>query len=203
MERREPGGLVGIGIGIGGVGFEGGEGVAERRRCFLRECGALLIGSRCERVVAVIEHPLSEVAALGGCLDAKVAEHGIGPPAAHEADMVGVDASHHKRGRAAGAEGPGREEVEVDACSRFEGFSTVPECIGDVLGFDIVPGFVGRVVVATDRRFGRSPMFEVEVADASEGFDPTEQRVVSAFVADLLAFDGILLVIEREVRVGD
>ena len=77
------------------------------------------------------------------------------------------------------------------------------ECISDVLGFDVVPGFIGRVVVATDRRFGRSPMFEVEVADASEGFDPTEQRVVSAFVADLLAFDGILLVIEREVRVGD
>ena len=60
----------GVRVRVGGTGFEGVEGVAERRRGFQRECGALLVGSRSERVFAVIEHLLGEATALGGGLDA-------------------------------------------------------------------------------------------------------------------------------------
>ena len=48
---------------------------------FDRERVRLLVGSRGESVVAIVEHSLGVVAAVSGNLDSEVAEHGVGFPA--------------------------------------------------------------------------------------------------------------------------
>ena len=72
-----------------------------------------------------------------------------------------------------------------------------------MLGFDIIPFLVIRVVVSTYRCVRRCLVFQVAVADPTEGFGPTDEFMVGASVSDLFPFDGILLVIEREVGVSD
>ena len=79
----------------------------------------------------------------------------------------------------------------------------MPECVGDVFGLDVIPSLIIRVIVTTYRCIWWGPVLEVAVADPSKGFGPTDEFVVGAGVSDLFAFDGILLVIEREVSFGD
>ena len=44
----------------------------------------------------MIEHALGVGFLMGSRLDAKVAEHSVGFPAAHEADVVGVNIRQHE-----------------------------------------------------------------------------------------------------------
>ena len=60
-------------------------------RCFLWEAPGLE-GRGGEGVAAMVDHGLGVVVGMGCCLDAEVAEHGVGLPAAQEGDGVGVDA---------------------------------------------------------------------------------------------------------------
>ena len=100
--------LVGLGARVG-VGIVGGEieHSAERWRGFQREGIALLVGSRGEGIRTVVEHSLGKSTPMRGCLNAEVAEHGVRPPPAHEADVVGVNARHHQRGCSPRTEGAG------------------------------------------------------------------------------------------------
>ena len=63
--------------------------------------------ARGEGVFAVVEHALRVVLVVGGCLGAKVAEHGIRFPMAKEGHIVGVDVGAHEGSGAAGSEAAG------------------------------------------------------------------------------------------------
>ena len=95
--------------------------------------------------MAVVQHLLGELGS--GHLAAEVAEHGVGLPAAHELDEVGVDASAHEGGSASGAERAGTEEHEGDAGDGLEEFGREPESVRDVCRLDLVPAEVGSVAV--------------------------------------------------------
>ena len=117
--------------------------------------------------------------------------------------MVCVDVGHHQGGCSAGAEGTSGEEGRIDAGGRATEFSTVSEGVGDVPAFDVVPGLVGRVVVAADGRIGRSTMLEIAVHNPAERLGAAEEVVVGGRMADLFTLNCILLVRERKIRVFD
>ena len=66
-----------------------------------------------------------------------------------------------------------------------------------------MPLLIIRVVVTTYRSIGRSTVLEVAVCDASEGFRPTDECVGGSGMAYLFSPNCVLLVHEREIRMGD
>ena len=68
-----------------------------------------------EGVGAMVEHEMGVVVSMGGSLDAKVAKHGDGLPAAQELDGVQVNPGAEGGGRTIGSERVGREEGGRDA----------------------------------------------------------------------------------------
>ena len=80
------------------------------------------LGAGCggEGVGAMVEHELGIVVSVGGSLDAKVAEHGVGLPAAQELDGVRVGPGAEEGGGATLSERAGREQFGGDACCLLE-----------------------------------------------------------------------------------
>ena len=74
--------------------------------CLLRGVAACA-GCGGEGAGAMVEHELGVVVSMGGSLDAKVAEHGVGLPAAQELDGVRVDPGAEEGGGSARPEGAG------------------------------------------------------------------------------------------------
>ena len=136
---------------------------------------------------------------VGRGLDAKVAKHGVGFPAAQELDSVLLDVGAEEGGGAAGPEGATGHIGGVDACDRLQETSRVPEGVGDEGRWDVVPFVVGGVVVTIDRSFACSACKDKSADDASEGFDGTECGVVVGTMSDALTFYCVLLVSEFEV----
>ena len=75
-----------------------------------------LVRARSKGEGPMVEHLLSQTGCGCGCLDAEVAEHGVGVPAAEEADDVRVYLGAEEGGCAPWAERPSGEELGVDAC---------------------------------------------------------------------------------------
>ena len=123
-------------------------------RCFVGELGRSE-GLGCEGVGAGVEHTLGEVAGMGCCLDAKVAEHGVRHPAAKELDVVAVDSGAQKGGGASRAQRFGGEQGRVDAGDVFGVCGGVAKGVGDVFRPDVVPFAVVAVVVVVKRSVGR------------------------------------------------
>ena len=110
---------------------------------------------RVERVASVFEHFLGEIAANNMCLDAEVAEHGVGFPATEELDGVTIDVSTEESSRAARTQGPGGHQHRVDASEVADSRCCVTQGVGDVDWFCVVPAAVCRVVMSADPRFWR------------------------------------------------
>ena len=134
------------------MGKQGGD----RRWGLLFEAAGFKVGGH-EGVGAVVEHALGELLGVDGGLDPEVPEHGIRLPSTEEHDGVTVNIGTEEGRGPARAEGPGRHLGRVDAGGGGDGLGGMPEGIGDVGGFDVVPFVVVRVrvVVLVDRRGGR------------------------------------------------
>ena len=81
----------------------------------------------------------------------------------------------------------------------------MPQGVGDMGGFDVVPFFVFgmRVVVLVEGRGRlRAPLAEAE-GDAPERFAGAEERVRAGAVTDLFIAHRVLLVTKLEGRAGD
>lgn len=167
-----------------------------------RQVGGLGEGSRREGVGAMVEHLLSEVGTVDVCLDAQVAEHGVGFPAPKELDGVFVDVGTEERGSSTWAETAGGEQCRVDAGERSDGFGGVAESRGD-LGASHSPADVFGVVVEADG-CGRIGFVIAEVLRESEQcFYGAYVRVGGRALCDLFATDGVLLVSEGERGMRD
>ena len=181
-----------------------GEQGGDRGRSLLGEAPGFEVGGH-EGVGAVVEHALGELLGVDGGLDPEVPEHSIRLPSTEEHDGVAVDVGAEESGGTAGAEGAGRHLGRVDAGDGFDGLSGMPEGIGDVGGFDVVPFevFGMRVVMVVERRGGRrARLFEAE-SEAPERFARAEDGVGAGPVTDLFTAHRILLVTKLEGRSGD
>ena len=63
----------------------------------------------------MVEHLLCIIVGKRGCLDAQIAEHGVGLPATKELDGVLVDTGAEQGGGAPGSERPGADERHGNA----------------------------------------------------------------------------------------
>lgn len=63
----------------------------------------------------MVEHQLRKVGGVDVCLDAQVAEHGVGFPASKELDGVLVNPGAEEGSGSAGAEAAGRQKGGVNA----------------------------------------------------------------------------------------
>ena len=79
----------------------------------------------------MIEHTLGEAGTVGGGLDSKIAEHGIGLPSSQKLDHVLVDAGAEERGGAARPQASSRDEGGGDPGIFFERASSMPEGVGE------------------------------------------------------------------------
>ena len=153
----------------------------------------------------MVEHALGELLGVDGGLDPEVAEHSIRLSTTEEHDGVAVNIGTEEGRGPAGTEGAGRHLGVVDTSGGFDGFGGVPQSVGDVGGFDVVP-FVMRwmgIEVLVDRRGGRrAGLFEAK-CKAPEGFAQAENRVGAGAVTDLFTVHHILLVTKLEGRAGD
>ena len=75
-----------------------------------------LVRARGEGEGPMVEHLLSQAGCGCGCLDAEVAEHGVGVPAAEEADDIRIYLGAEEGGCTPRAERASGEEQGVDAC---------------------------------------------------------------------------------------
>ena len=116
------------------------------RRDFARERLDVLVDARSEGVVAMGEHGLSEVVGGEGRLDPKIAQHGVGLPAAQELDGVRIDVGAKEGRGAARAQGAGRDCLRRDAGNILHGSGSVLKGVLDVFGGD-APDLAGGAVI--------------------------------------------------------
>lgn len=155
------------------------------------------VGARGESVGSGGEHALSQVGVVGVSGDAKVTQHGVRFPAPEELDHVGVHSSTEQGGGPTGAEAAGAEQSGVDASGVDEGCGGSAKRISHRLGGDVMPE-AGGAPVGVDWGV-RSASVEADVVTKScQGLDRAQAWVRGGQVADLLAPDRILLVVERE-----
>lgn len=102
-------------------------------------------GERCE-------HRLGEGRRERVHLGAKVEEHGVGSPAAHDADDAVVNVGGEESSGPAGPQTAGGDFVGGYSCFVVAGSSCQAEERGNVVGFDVVGAFV--VVVDMDGGVG-------------------------------------------------
>ena len=100
-------------------------------------------GARSKPVVPMVQHVLGISVGDGGGLDAEVAEHGIGLPAAKEADGVGVNVGTEEGGGASWPEGTGGDLIGGDPGLMFDHLGGMAKGVGDVLSLDGVPAALG------------------------------------------------------------
>jgi len=134
--------------------------------------GKALIGEfgRVEGVGAMVQHLLRIVVGDGGGLDAEVAEHGIGFPAAKKLDGVTVDSGTEEGGGTAWSKGASTDEGWFDSRGGFNFFGGVTEGVGDEFGLDFIPLLAATVVMAVDRVGWLSfVLFEMK-CDAAQSF---------------------------------
>lgn len=133
------------------VDFHVGEDVGEGHWRFLGKghVGRGGEGTGGEGVGAMVKHLLRKVVGVDVGLDAQVAEHGVGFPAAQQLDGVLVDVGAEESGGSAGAEAAGGQECWVDAECVVEVVCAVPEASSDPLGRH-GSEFVGGVVVVAE-----------------------------------------------------
>ena len=141
----------------------------ERSDCwrgFLRKA-VHLEGGWNEGVGAMVQHLLGVVVGYRGGLDAKIAKHGVGFPAAKELDGILVDASAKKRSGPTRSKGAGGEKVEGHAGLVLDGLGSVAKGVGDVSRWRGVPrAVVGvRIVIMVDRRVRVGLVFEEAKGD--------------------------------------
>ena len=128
----------------------------------LREASGSIDAWR-EGVGAVVEHELSIVVGMRGSLNAQVAKHGIRLPAAKELDGILVDTGTKESCGSTRPQGPGGEELPVDASVTKEVLGRVLEGIADVRVLHTVPTAVRRVrveVTEDGSRWGSAPAME-------------------------------------------
>ena len=154
-----------------------------------------------EGVGAVIQHALGECMGLSEGLDPKVAEHGVGFPAAHKLDSVFVNTCTEKGGGTARAKAASAEKGRVDTREGLEVRSGVADAIGDEGRLDHGSGVVG--VDGVDRSGRRSVVLQEVKDNPTEAFARADVGVVGGTMANLFPANSILLVIESECSGGD
>jgi len=117
--------------------------------------------------VAISEHALSKAVDQGACLDKEVVEHGVGFPAAEQADDVWVHISAEECHGAPGLEGAGRDVAGAEADGMANNGCCVAEGIGDVLGEDAVL-VLGGVIISNEGAAWWQAV-EAMVLEASDG----------------------------------
>ena len=143
-----------------------GEELSDCWRGFLRKA-VHLEGGWNEGVGAMVQHLLGVVVGYRGGLDAKIAKHGVGFPAAKELDSILVDASAKERGGPTRAKGAGREKVEGHAGLVLDRLGSVPQGVGDMSRWCFIPrAVVGvRIVIVVDRGVRIGLVFEEAKSD--------------------------------------
>ena len=180
-----------------------GEDVTEGGWCFIRKrhVGPGMVDARSESEGAVVEHQLGEIGGVDMGLDAEVAEHRIGFPAAEELDPGRVNVGAHEGGSAAGTERAGAEQFPVDAGSPLETLGTVSEAVGDD-GAGHSAGSAGGIVVGVEWSRGGSTVVPEMLSEPEECFRGAHDRVGVCALGDLFAADAVLLVGESQSSRG-
>ena len=121
-------------------------GVSNVRWGLVRDVAVVIVGA-VEGVGAMVEHLLGIVVQMGGSLNAQVAEHSVGFPAAQEHDGVLVDTSTEQGGGTTGAQRTSADFLGVDTGDITGGSSGTSKNVGDHRGLDMEPGALRGVIV--------------------------------------------------------
>jgi len=147
----------------------------------------------------MVEHFLGKVGGVDVCLNAQIAEHGVGFPSAKELDDILVDVRTEESSCSPGTETTSGERSEVNISEGTKASGGMPEAIGDPVGLHVAE-CVGGVVVGTERRVGWCIMLAEVFGDAEECFCRAKQRVIGGVLSHLFATNAVLLVRECQSR---
>ena len=80
----------------------------------------------------MIKHLLGQMMRVGGGLNAKAAEHGVGLPSSEELHVVFVDTRTEWGSGSTWAQGAAAQQVGLDASVLLDAFGSVSQGVGDM-----------------------------------------------------------------------
>ena len=110
-----------------------------------------VMGAWGEGAGAMIEHLLGQMMRVGGGLNAKAAEHGIGLPSSEELDVVFVDTRAEEDSGPTWTQGAAAQQAGLNASVLLDAFSSMLQGVGDVSWRDRMPLLVMGFEVAVER----------------------------------------------------